>query len=44
MVINFKWQKYTEGFFIKQFIKTFLFSLAFIIEIILTSPFGLQDE
>jgi hypothetical protein len=44
MVINFKWQKYTLGFYIKQFAKAFLFILTFIIEIILTSPYGFKDD
>ena len=44
MIINFKWKKYTEVFFVRQFVKTFLFIIAFIIEIILTSPYGLTDE
>jgi hypothetical protein len=44
MVINYKWQTYTEGFFIKQFIKTLLFLITFIVEIVLTSEYGFPDD
>lgn len=44
MVVNFKWQAYTKGFYIKQFIKTLFFLACFVVEIVLTSQYGFPDD
>lgn len=38
MVINFKWTRYTEGYFLAQFYKTILFLLSFVLDIIIQTP------
>lgn len=43
MVINFKWQQYTERFFMRQFIKSILFIASFITDITLMNPNGIEE-
>jgi hypothetical protein len=44
MVVDFKWQKYTEEFFMFQFAKTIIFMASFLADIIIMSPEdGIED-
>lgn len=40
MVVNFKWLKYTEEFFMWQFAKTIIFIISFLADVIVMSPDG----
>lgn len=43
-VINFKWYAYTKDFFLIDFIKTLIFLVSFIVDIINISPEGYDEE